>query len=639
MFHSQLFNENKSQIKSLIKALLSDLVSSHKLLEIIFGEFATDNLKNNNEFLKNLLIIQNKLTQTKSLDNIINVFVDALFDNDNEYLLQGPLSNVLAKIVKTNKALLTTRIDNLFNDLFKDQTTLDATYNILIRVLGQNIPDFIKTPQASLIIKKILSKGTNLKLINTLKLNTIDLLTDSKTYAGIFDSSETSIINLIQKSIDFTSKSFISDVLDLLTSDNVDLNEWKEFIKTILNSSTIKNIFNYGIVNLVSSNTTPLKTSHFDFNVLLKNLIAVLEEKDWTTNQKTKLKSLLRMSVDELLKNPQTQNFVTSIEDFIANKLGDLVISANNSLLKSNMSDIWKLIKEVVHDLIHSSESYDLIFSIINDFIDHPQNYDNLNNINDLLPLILKSTNKELQDKVDILFKKLINNEKIPNLVGTLTTNLIVKNFFVKELTVDQKQKINNFITNILPTIPNLTLYKEIRKQAFEFLTNNINKILVDPKNTLLILNDGINKLLSNILPQLSTLIELIDNDKIKDQDFIDVIKIFIDNLDFNKLFVNIKSNNNQTTDSTTLNQFYFKFKLNLEPKKLIFDLIKNLLNSPILKVNDNKNNKIKIESNKAKIKSILTTSVTNIFENSNLMNFLIINYHNYLVQLIYLKI
>ncbi|RJS87217.1 hypothetical protein DSQ37_03830, partial [Ureaplasma urealyticum] len=77
MFHSQLFNENKSQIKSLIKALLSDLVSSHKLLEIIFGEFATDNLKNNNEFLKNLLIIQNKLTQTKSLDNIINVFVDA----------------------------------------------------------------------------------------------------------------------------------------------------------------------------------------------------------------------------------------------------------------------------------------------------------------------------------------------------------------------------------------------------------------------------------------------------------------------------------------------------------------------------------------------------------------------------------
>jgi hypothetical protein len=46
------------------------------------------------------------------------------------------------------------------------------------------------------------------------------------------------------------------------------------------------------------------------------------------------------MSVDELLKNPQTQNFVTSIEDFIANKLGDLVISANNSLLKSNMSDI-----------------------------------------------------------------------------------------------------------------------------------------------------------------------------------------------------------------------------------------------------------------------------------------------------------
>ncbi|RJS86819.1 hypothetical protein DSQ37_04000, partial [Ureaplasma urealyticum] len=125
---------------------------------------------------------------------------------------------------------LTTRIDNLFNDLFKDQTTLDATYNILIRVLGQNIPDFIKTPQASLIIKKILSKGTNLKLINTLKLNTIDLLTDSKTYAGIFDSSETSIINLIQKSIDFTSKSFISDVLDLLTSDNVDLNEWKEFI-------------------------------------------------------------------------------------------------------------------------------------------------------------------------------------------------------------------------------------------------------------------------------------------------------------------------------------------------------------------------------------------------------------------------
>jgi len=106
MFHSQLFNENKSQIKSLIKALLSDLVSSHKLL--------------------------------------------------------------------------------------------DATYNILIRVLGQNIPDFIKTPQASLIIKKILSKGTNLKLINTLKLNTIDLLTDSKTYAGIFDSSETSIINLIQ---------------------------------------------------------------------------------------------------------------------------------------------------------------------------------------------------------------------------------------------------------------------------------------------------------------------------------------------------------------------------------------------------------------------------------------------------------
>lgn len=630
MFHSQLFNENKSQIKSLIKALLSDLVSSHKLLEIIFGEFATDNLKNNNEFLKNLLIIQNKLTQTKSLDNIINVFVDALFDNDNEYLLQGPLSNVLAKIVKTNKALLTTRIDNLFNDLFKDQTTLDATYNILIRVLGQNIPDFIKTPQASLIIKKILSKGTNLKLINTLKLNTIDLLTDSKTYAGIFDSSETSIINLIQKSIDFTSKSFISDVLDLLTSDNVDLNEWKEFIKTILNSSTIKNIFNYGIVNLVSSNTTPLKTSHFDFNVLLKNLIAVLEEKDWTTNQKTKLKSLLRMSVDELLKNPQTQNFVTSIEDFIANKLGDLVISANNSLLKSNMSDIWKLIKEVVHDLIHSSESYDLIFSIINDFIDHPQNYDNLNNINDLLPLILKSTNKELQDKVDILFKKLINNEKIPNLVGTLTTNLIVKNFFVKELTVDQKQKINNFITNILPTIPNLTLYKEIRKQAFEFLTNNINKILVDPKNTLLILNDGINKLLSNILPQLSTLIELIDNDKIKDQDFIDVIKIFIDNLDFNKLFVNIKSNNNQTTDSTTLNQFYFKFKLNLEPKKLIFDLIKNLLNSPILKVNDNKNNKIKIESNKAKIKSILTTSVTNIFENSNLMNF----FNNQLSQL-----
>ncbi|EDT49613.1 conserved hypothetical protein [Ureaplasma urealyticum serovar 13 str. ATCC 33698] len=611
MFNSQLFSENKSQIKGLVKALLSDLVSSHKLLEIIFGEFANDNLKNNNEFLKNLLTIQNKLVQTKSLDNIINVFVDALFDNDNQYLSQGPLSNVLAKIVSANKTLLTTRIDSLFNDLFKDQTMLDATYDILMQVLDQKVPDFIKTPQASKLIKKILSKGTDLKLINTLKLNIVNLLTNSETYAGIFDPSKASIISLVQKSIDFSSKSFISDLLDLLTSYSINLNEWKEFIKGILDSSTITNILNYGIVGLISSNTTSLTTNNFDFNVLLKNLISVLAEKHWTVEQKTKLKSILRASVDELLTNSHTQNFINSIEDFIANKLGDLLLGMNSELLKNNMSDIWKLIKEVVHDLIHSFQSYDLVFTIINNFIDQPENYTKLNSINDLLPLILKSTNKELQSKIDALFKKLVDNQKTTSLIGTLTSNLIVNNLFSKQLSVEYNQKISNFITNILPTIPNLTLYKEVRQQIFEFLTNNVAKILVNPKNSLSILNDGVNQLLSNVLPKLLTIVELVDNDKIQDQDFIDVIKIFIDNLDFNKLFKN-----------NTTNQSTFKINLNLEPKKLIFDLIKNLLNSPVLKVNENQNNKAKIESNKAKIKSILTTSVTNIFENSNIINF-----------------
>ncbi|WP_042467816.1 GDSL-type esterase/lipase family protein [Ureaplasma urealyticum] len=600
LFKSDFFVDNQLEIKKIVKALLSDLIGSQKLLDMVFGNNASNNLNGDTEFLKNILIIQQKLVKTKSLEKIIDVFVDALFDSNQNYLSQGPLSNVLAKIVSANKNVLSERLTTLFDDLLKDETTLSAVYSLTTQILNEQIPDFAKTENGAQIIKKIISYGSNVSLINLIKNNTIDLLTNPKTFLGIFDQNKPSILSIMQQSIDVNSKPFLNNVIDLLTSNKINIDDWKLLMQAILNSPSITNILNNGLAGI--SDLNQKISSKVDFIKLIKNLAFVLDEKNLDDTHKQQIKNTLKTIVDELFENPNLKNLLDSFEDFLANKIGDLLISSKSQIISTKGEQIWKVIKTLINKTINGEQIKNLLITFINNFIDQPKQYQDFNTFTELLSVILKTNDQQIQTSIDAIVKSVFADESTNSLISELIVDLMQQYLFKNNVSANDLQKLTTFIKNVLPSIADLTLYKQVRSSLFTFLKENLVTIINDPNKWQTFVNKGINKILVDSLPQLLTIVELIENDQIKDQDVIDVIKILIDNLDFNKLLTN--SNNQSTT-------------LEIDAKYLIFKLIKNFANSRIFKVENPK-----LEVYKTKLKTILETSINNVFSNTNLNEF-----------------
>lgn len=404
----------------------------------------------------------------------------------------------------------------------------------------------------------------------------------------------------MQQSIDVNSKPFLNNVIDLLTSNKINIDDWKLLMQAILNSPSITNILNNGLVGI--SDLNQKISSKVDFIKLIKNLAFVLDEKNLDDTHKQQIKNTLKTIVDELFENPNLKNLLDSFEDFLANKIGDLLISSKSQIISTKGEQIWKVIKTLINKTINGEQIKNLLITFINNFIDQPKQYQDFNTFTELLSVILKTNDQQIQTSIDAIVKSVFADESTNSLISELIVDLMQQYLFKNNVSANDLQKLTTFIKNVLPSIADLTLYKQVRSSLFTFLKENLVTIINDPNKWQTFVNKGINKILVDSLPQLLTIVELIENDQIKDQDVIDVIKILIDNLDFNKLLTN--SNNQSTT-------------LEIDAKYLIFKLIKNFANSRIFKVENPK-----LEVYKTKLKTILETSINNVFSNTNLNEF-----------------
>lgn len=102
----------------------------------------------------------------------------------------------------------------------------------------------------------------------------------------------------------------------------------------------------------------------------------------------------MKYSVASIVNNKNIKNVINTIVDYIANKLGDILITKSHPAITKNGPEIWELLKKLTSYVFTSTNSQDLVLSIFNDLIKNPSKYKNINSIQDLISSWILSANR-----------------------------------------------------------------------------------------------------------------------------------------------------------------------------------------------------------------------------------------------------
>ncbi|WP_330463253.1 hypothetical protein [Metamycoplasma gateae] len=546
--NNSLFNELKTTIYNKIKELGDD--STFEDLQNKFNESLKSFLTFDKEkMIKifNLLIIKSNDTNVDQQAKLIKVFSILLNKQQlRDYIWTNfDLKTLIVNSIKNIEVQSLTIQDETKNQLKNLITKLsefvDSQFDELIK---QNINELIEkillpevineTPSFEELIKKFLS--TNKEWL----INKIDSIFNSLLSKNEANDLKDSLASFLVE--------FISEKLNNLTFENQQKDEFKNFIKKLLNS-----IPNWGLtkgitksaVDLVIKNVNEnnLNFEEYDFNGLIdiiqilnstnitkiQEFLISLESKDLSTvilliiNNFEKIENLFVVSENN--SNPSAEN---NEESNTNNK--------NKHIIQFNEKEGILLNIEVVFKLIKSSLS------------------------------ILEGQDREtIKTKIPELINKIKQSEKIKNYVGS-------KLDIITKLILNEDANATDFASKTKEKIINILFEEETTK---DFLVNIINSLIDLDKNALSsinTMNELVRKLLRDNKDNITNLIKKVIEKANEDQDYI--AKMF-------SLIISV-INKNYSFDATSdeinnISTLLARIVKNLTDKKITTEVISKL--------------------------------------------------------------
>ncbi|WP_038103314.1 SGNH/GDSL hydrolase family protein, partial [Ureaplasma diversum] len=615
-------NENDLETnKKTLAKFISSFINPSLIIEGLVSSSKNSLESEELNLLKTKLI--DILTNTKALDKIINLVVDEIFTNKDNHFKYKTISALISSVVSSKATQIEKEIDSLINTVTKDDKNLDVVYKLFLSSTSSSNNNVFNNEEVKTIVKKLLMKGTALPLLKNYKNDIMKQLKLPATYFGLLDLNQSHLSKQLADVFKPATKSFFDSMIKMFLNKDIESAELEKLTEVSLQNAfdiKLKAVGSFGVVE------TFTKANQFNYFDAVKGMLSALDENKLDDSQKTQIKDVLKKVIGKVANSSFANKVFSTLEDYAKNKLGDLLIDAKLPFVKNNGKQVWDVISDLAARLIRPDKLQSILELALVDFVDNPDKYANVTNPGELLQVLLTNKNAEVKKLIDTFVETLTKDEKLNKLLSELATQYVLSSLpFKKPATEEQKKQFDSFVNKLIPKISNLTLYKNLQADLLTSLQNHIPLLFSNDPNAFT--NKFKTDLVNSATASLLTLLELVEDPNIKEFELISITNLFLDNLDFKKIFKTdqlkpeataLVQNNNQSEElKKAVNTQYESAKASDQTTpNLLFRLFKNLISLSTF----NREDASVLKTNQDSAIKVLNNLVEKIFTNSDLL-------------------
>lgn len=611
-------NKTKTYFNEFISSFINPTLIIDGLLANIKNKFNLEEITN----LKAQLV--KILSNTKALDKIVNIITNEIFNNKEKHFQYKTLSTLISSAASAQSTNIEQQIDLIINTLTKDENNLELIYRLFLSSANGTNNNIFDHQEVKPILKKILMKGTELPLLSNYKKDIMNKLVLPTIYSGLLDLNQSHLTKQLAKIFEPGTQSFFDSMIKMFLNKNLEANELEKLTEISLQHAFDSKIKAVGTIGVVETIT---KSSNFNYFKAIKNMLLALDANKLKEEQKTEIKNLFKKVINKVVNSSFADKIFKTLEDYAKNKLGDLLVESKIDFVQTNGKDVWSLISNLASQIIRPTHLQNLLELALVDFVDNPNLYVNVSNTGELLQVLLSNKNLEIKKLLDDLINLLTKDEKLNKLLSQLATQYTFSSLpFKTPVTEQQKNQFELLINKLIPKLSNLTLFKNLKEDLLTSLKSHIPLLFSSDPNAFN------NKLTSDVVNSLSagvlTLLELVEDKNIKEQELIDITNLFLDHLDFSKIFKTkdikpkvttslIENNHEKSLASNALN---IEYKSTQKPQENTSNILFKVFNRLISLDAFNRDDQVQLSNNQKAANAILNNLIEKIFTNSDLL-------------------
>ncbi|MCV3743301.1 SGNH/GDSL hydrolase family protein [Ureaplasma sp. ES3154-GEN] len=414
-----------TKIKEIIKLLIDDLkneriVVNTERYQVFAGLLEQITYHTNSEIndkikaLVKAIINDNQLLN--QLADLVQIIINDLFDNHSAYGQINSVKDIIHILFANKKEVLKENIHDTLEMFVSNETINDNLVDVVFAIIIQQLDQFSEENVLLFksVIKKVLKHIPDLNLYNELFDKFFDLT--ENIFASILVGEKINLqplINLLTNNL----ANFV-EVLDLIKYDDISVDEIKEVIDIALNHLITTPDTQSTNVQLNDQQVVGINYADLIFKILKK-----VSSLDLLHTKNEKFQTVLQYLLDNVFasSNLKTRVVRTLLANSQSKMFFDLIWPTENQ-----ETNLLKIVNQTFN-----KEFKDVVWSLIQYFISHPNDWQNANDLASLINLYANGVQSGLKTKIATYLSSLNNANDLWKFLAQVIIKRINPDFVV----------------------------------------------------------------------------------------------------------------------------------------------------------------------------------------------------------------